>query len=205
MPLVLLVAIAQAVGLYVKLPPFEQQPRNPIGVPMPSTPRAVYLVPIGSVPETETTALVAHYRQKFGLPITALPAIEVAGGAYDEKRRQLVAERLIEALGRTPTASQDPQAILIGLTMQDMYIADRLDWSYAFSLRSGGRFAVISTSRMSGGEFTNEDRRMRRIQKMITKNLGVLYYRLPQSDDPGSVLFRNILGPDDLDRASEAF
>ena len=58
---------------------------------------------------------------------------------------------------------------------------------------------------MGDGVFTDSTRRMQRIQKMITKNLGILYYGLPQSDDPGSVLYKSILGPDDLDRASEDF
>lgn len=40
---------------------------------------------------------------------------------------------------------------------------------------------------------------------MVTKNVGSLYNRLPQSDDPRSVLYSDILGPSDLDRASEDF
>jgi len=31
------------------------------------------------------------------------------------------------------------------------------------------------------------------------------HYGLPVSDDPSSVLFKDILGPDDLDRVSEDF
>jgi len=46
---------------------------------------------------------------------------------------------------------------------------------------------------------------MRRVQKLVTKSIGLMYFGLPLSDDPGSVLYRNILGPRDLDRMSEEF
>ena len=45
---------------------------------------------------------------------------------------------------------------------------------------------------------------MRRLQKLVTKSIGLMYFGL-LSDDPGSVLYRNILGPRDLDRMSEEF
>jgi len=40
---------------------------------------------------------------------------------------------------------------------------------------------------------------------MVTKNIGIMYFGLPASDNPRSVLFRNILGVDDLDRMTEEF
>jgi hypothetical protein len=57
---------------------------------------------------------------------------------------------------------------------------------------------------MSAG-FADEALRMARLQKMITKNIGILFYLLPDSTDPRSVLYSNILGPDDLDRMTEEF
>ena len=46
---------------------------------------------------------------------------------------------------------------------------------------------------------------MRRLQKLVTKNIGLLYFGLPLSDDPGSVLYRDVGGQSDLDRMSEDF
>jgi hypothetical protein len=46
---------------------------------------------------------------------------------------------------------------------------------------------------------------MARLQKMITKDIGILFFQLPESADPRSVLYNNILGPDDLDRMTEEF
>jgi hypothetical protein len=35
--------------------------------------------------------------------------------------------------------------------------------------------------------------------KMLTKNIGIMYFRKEQSNDPKSVLYNNILSLDDLD------
>jgi hypothetical protein len=82
-----------------------------------------------------------------------------------------------------------------------MYIAAET-WDYAYGLRLQGHLAVVSTARL--GDLLGSDR-MRRLQKMVTKDIGILYFGLPQSDDPGSVLYRNVNGPGDLDRMSEDF
>ena len=75
-------------------------------------------------------------------------------------------------------------------------------WRYAFGLRAKDHLAVVSTARMS--EFFHS-REMRRLEKMVTRDIGILYFGLPLSDDPGSVLYRDIGGPDDLDNMSEDF
>ena len=40
---------------------------------------------------------------------------------------------------------------------------------------------------------------------MIVKNIGIMYFGLPASDNPRSALFRNVLGVDHLDRMTEEF
>jgi hypothetical protein len=40
---------------------------------------------------------------------------------------------------------------------------------------------------------------------MVTKNIGLLYFGLPVSGDPHSVLYGNVGGIDDLDRMGEDF
>jgi predicted Zn-dependent protease len=178
-------------------------PASPIGVPSPPADRAVYLAPFGDFPREEADALVAHYLAKFDLTIEVLPSMPVPAGAMDAGRDQLIAERLIDAIAANEVLLDDPDAVVIGLTNVDMYIAAR-DWNYAYGLRSRGTFAVVSSARMGDG-FANEARQHQRLRKMVTKNLGILYYGLAVSDDPRSVLYRDILGPQDLDYASEDF
>jgi hypothetical protein len=40
---------------------------------------------------------------------------------------------------------------------------------------------------------------------MVSKNVGILYYKLPQKSDRKSVMFGPILGIDDLDSIGEDF
>jgi hypothetical protein len=90
----------------------------------------------------------------------------------------------------------------------DMYIPS-FPWRYAFSYRRQDRLAVVSTARMDRGclgLFTaGKERRLARLRKMVGKNLGVLYFGLPLSDDPRSLLYANIGGPQELDVMSEIF
>jgi hypothetical protein len=39
----------------------------------------------------------------------------------------------------------------------------------------------------------------------MNRAIGTLYFNLPYSDDQRSVLFKDLSGPDDLDRMSEDF
>ena len=93
---------------------------------------------------------------------------------------------------------------------QDIYIkARRETWRYAFSLRSNeNSVAVVSYARMDPaylGNTPDEELLRSRLRKMVIKNIGIMYYGLPVSRDPRSVLYGNVLGLDDLDCMSEFF
>ena len=131
--------------------------------------------------------------------------------AVDERRGQAVADGLIDTVRRryAPLA-RDPGARVIGITQRDMYILSmQKQWTFAFSLRGKDRrFAVVSYARMDPVAFKqppNEELLRSRLRKMVMKNIGVMYYELPLSNDPRSVMYRNILGLDDLDRVTEQF
>ena len=181
----------------------EPGPASPIGVPRPPVARNVYLVAFGDFPREDVEALVAHYREKFDLTIMILPSIPIPDDAIDATRDQLIAERLLDALAASEVAASDPDAVVIALTDADIYIASQ-DWRYAYGMRSLGTLAVVSSARMADLR-ADPVRQMQRLRKMVTKNLGILYYGLDVSDDPRSVLYKDILGPDDLDYMSEDF
>jgi predicted Zn-dependent protease len=68
--------------------------------------------------------------------------------------------------------------------------------------------AVVSYARMDPaylGITPDEELLRSRLRKMIFKNIGMMYYSLPVSRDPRSVLYGNVLGLDDLDYMSEFF
>ena len=87
---------------------------------------------------------------------------------------------------------------MIGITAADLYNPEQA-WGYAFSNRRPPRFAVVSPARMDRGCLgivrVNDERRLLRLRKMIGKNIGVLYYQLPLSTNPRSLLYGSIGGP----------
>jgi predicted Zn-dependent protease len=199
-------AIVVVVVTFVAFVAFGVQsilPRSTTPVPDPPAGRSLYLAPIGEFPPTDAEALVAHYQQKFGISVGLLPSIPVPDDSFDPDRNQLIAERLIDSIAASYDVAADPGAVVIGLTNVDMYIAART-WQYAYSLRAADRFAIVSSARLDA-YFANDNKQMERLRKLVTKNIGVLFYDLPQSNDRRSVLYRDILGPLDLDRASEDF
>lgn len=168
----------------------------------------VSFVPVGEFPAASVEHLVAHYRGRYGLAIETLGAVPLEPAAVDLLRQQLVAEELIALVKRHhPRLAGDPEAILIGLTPYDMYIRE-YTWQFAFAWRQDGRFAVISSARMDPvnfGEPADAELLHGRLRKIVSKNIGMMHYRLPQSTDRNSVLYGPILSLDDLDSIGEDF
>jgi predicted Zn-dependent protease len=166
----------------------------------------IYFVPLGDFSPAKVEALVAYYRDKYGISAGTLPAVPLSPSAVDSERRQLVAEAVIELIkAANPDLVKDPKSILIGLTSEDMYIS-QYSWQFTFSWRQEERYAVVSDARMSiSSRGTPAGAAMNRLRKMVTKNIGILYYRLPQSDDPRSVLYKNVGGIQELDYMGEEF
>jgi predicted Zn-dependent protease len=166
----------------------------------------IYFVPIGDFPTSKAHDLVAYYRDKFNLAVKILPRVSLNASVRDADRQQLIAEEVIALMkDAQPDLVADPEAILIGLTVEDMYIAS-YDWQYTFSWRQDEKYAVVSNARMdTGATRYSEALIKKRLHKMVTKNIGILYYRLPASDNPASVLYKNINGVFELDRMGEEF
>jgi predicted Zn-dependent protease len=168
----------------------------------------LYFVPLGDFPAATLQELASFYRRKYGLNIQILPNVPLTQAAMNPERNQLIAEQAIEVMKQAnPKLVNDRQAILIGLTTEDMYIA-RYDWRFSFSYRDQGKYAVVSRGRMNlpvVKKPASPKLVLTRLRKMVTKNVGILYYRLPQSDNPRSVLYRNVGGIRELDYMGEDF
>ena len=168
----------------------------------------LYLLPLGDFPSDVVADLAAHYREKYNLEIETLPSVPLSETAVNRKRKQLIAEQTVAIMKQSnPQLANDPQAIVIGLTNQDMYVAGR-DWRFAFGWRDEGKYAVVSSARMHlpNGSWKITKRVIAaRLRKMVTKNVGILYYHLAPSDDPRSVLYRNVGGIRELDYMREDF
>jgi outer membrane lipoprotein-sorting protein/predicted Zn-dependent protease len=178
-------------------------PRAPLNV-------RVYFVPIGPLANVDMTYLVGYYKQRFGLTIQTLPAIVLDPRTFNPTRQQNQVEGLIALLERShPTLANDRRSILIGITEADVYTTSE-NWVFALGQRDKGRFAVVSSARMDLDHFDYGAPRdpvalHSRLTKMISREIGFLYYRLPLSPDLGSVVRSSIMGVDELDEIGEDF
>lgn len=190
MVLAVIAAAAAVVGAY-------QASLRPPHRTLPAPIANVLVVPIGAFPGDRLASLPGDYRDEYGLALTIADPIDLDPTAYDATRRQFAAQGLIRALAlRHPGGPDGP--IVIGVTESDLYIQG-VAWNWAFALRLEGRLAVISTARMPNTKYRS---RWSLFRKMLTRELGFLAWQLPPTDDPYDLLYRDILGADDLGRVS---
>lgn len=184
------------------------EPYTPIDVRTLRGDGGIRFVPLGAFPTSTLDTLAQHYQEKYGLRVDVAPPLRLPSAAFDTHRGQIVSDAVIGALAATYPQPADGRRTVIGFTVEDMYIP-AANWRYAISYRKAERYAVVSTARLDRGCLglvrASEERRMSRLRKMVTKNIGVLYYGLPLSNDPRSVLFGNIGGPQEFDRMCEEF
>lgn len=167
----------------------------------------ICLVPLGNVSGDLVGKLVDHYQDEYGLHVQVLDKESIPMELVDPERDQVGAVALIEHMENLfPEAYADPDAILIGLAPVDMYTEAR-DWRFAFWVSNiENNKSVVSSARMNPESFgleRDDDLLYSRVRKVITRIIGTLYFHLPESDDPRSVLYNNVLSLDDLDLMGE--
>ncbi len=203
------IAAAVAITILVAGHASDSPAAHPAAVPVLAQPgKRVHLVRLGPTDRLSLDDFPAFYRSELGLTVQMLQPLPLDPTAFNAVRRQYIAERLIESLRRQlPRLANDPNAIVIAVTEADMYIQN-FDWRYAFSLRMGGRFAVVSSARMQPPPNTPDGGAAlyhARARKMVSKNVAVLAYGRAPNDDPTSLLYANAMGPEDLDLMREDF
>lgn len=166
----------------------------------------IVLAPFGDFPGGVARDIADHFASKYRLDVVVAAPLALPREAWDASRGQVDSEVLLRTLERAyPPAGV--RTIVIGLTNQDMFNSG-MSWQYAFSNRLPPRFAVVSPVHMDRGclGFRADDATMLvRLRKMVGKNIGVLFFRLPLSDDPRSMMYRAIGGPQELDTMVEEF
>ncbi len=178
----------------------------PIARP-PSGNGRVVLVPFDDFPLQDAAALAEDLRHRFALTIEVDEPLTSPADAHDPARCQDNSEVLLGALEERHPRSPAP-AVAIGLTTADLY-SPRVGWLYTFSWRRKPHYAVVSPARMDRGCLgvvrATPQRRLTRLRRMVGKNIGMLHYRLPLSDDPRSLMYGNVRGPQELDAMRDDF
>jgi YD repeat-containing protein len=151
----------------------------------------VYLIPLGLVEGESLEWAPGYYKSKFGIDASVLPPLSPEAEIVDSERNQINAEACVNFLQRKyPQLARDPSAILIALTSSDIYIRS-YGWDYAQNFRSVGRFAVISSARihpLTLMQHLNHEWLNSRLEKLLTKNIAILYFDFPLTNDYTSVL-----------------
>jgi len=159
---------------------------------LPAVPaKKVYLIPVGLDDRESLDWVPAYYLAKFGIEAVLLPPVPVTEQLINSTRKQVDSEAAIEYVRKLhPELDADPSAILIAVTSKDIYIPS-FNWTYAENYRQGARFAVVSSARLHPPDFLarwNPEWLHSRLQKMLTKNIAMLYFDLPMSSDYTSLL-----------------
>lgn len=151
-------------------------------------------------------ALADTFRARLQLDTSVQEAHVPSGRARSAERGQLIGEVLAKEIEpRCRARGMTGTPYVIGVTGEDMSLQTQAAWRFAFSYRLRPCVAVVSYARMGVGAPPASDVWGARLRKMVAKNVGVLVYGLPQSKDPRSLMFDDILGVDELDFIEESF
>jgi len=179
---------------------------KPSTLKLPSVPaKKIYLVPLDFDPEQSLNWAPDYYKAKLGIEVEVLPAISISKDWEDQPDDQVTVAQLLQQLsGSHPEIANDPANTLIGVTSRDIssYNYGR---SYTENFRDNGRFAVVSCARFQPRSFLgrlNPEWLNSRLQKMLTKNIAILYFNLPLSSDYSSMLSGGALSCPEVDLMS---
>jgi Domain of unknown function (DUF6531) len=163
---------------------------------------ALYFIPMGRQ-VLSAQSLAEYYDKKFGINIHVLPPVPLDPSACLPARNQCVAEEMVLAAeGTYPQIAADPDAVLFILTDEDLY-SRMLRWNFTYSYRHQ-RFAVVSTHRMEPsfwGDPPGNGVMLANIHQILTDHIAQLYFHVPRSYDPTSVMYWPLTpngGRDDL-------
>lgn len=163
----------------------------------------VYLVQLGPhhMPY-HVVDMAAWLRETYALDTEILPALPLEPLAYDASRHRYIAEQVLEQMKRNrPDLAADRNAVIIGFTDEEMYAATEHQ-SDTFTLRSDNHLAIITAHDMEAFHIdallalpTPEARFINRLQRILLKDVAMLFWHLPRNNNPDSVLYY-YLNPD---------
>jgi YD repeat-containing protein len=162
----------------------------------------LYFIPMGRQ-AISAESLAKYYDKKFEINIAVLQPVPLDPSACLPERKQCVAEEMVLAAKRAyPKIAADPDAVLFILTDEDLY-SRMLGWDFTYSYHHP-RFAVVSTHRMAPsfwGDPPSDDVMLANTHQLLTDHIAEIYFHVPRSFDPTSVMFWPLTpngGRDDL-------
>ncbi len=162
----------------------------------------VYLVPMGNVRREDVRALADEVGLRYHVPASTLPQVALPLWTLDAQDGELNGDQLIRVLQLAyPTRGQ---AAVIGITDYDMF-STSLGIHGLFSLRNPVPYGVVSSSTLGASLFDRfrGQGRHERVRKLVARNIGFLYFHLPESADHHSLLRSSMSSVHDIDALHE--
>lgn len=167
----------------------------------------VYIVPFGEVQGLGLDELPQFYRSRHGISVQLLDPIPLEPKARNTARNQLIFDELVQLMhARLPQLAKDKSAFLIGVTDEDMYIRS-VNWNFAYTAYDPPKRAgLVSSARFIPYPLAGNENLLRaRIRKMVSRTMGFVVFELPRSNDPSSVMYRDLYGSASADLMSDSF
>lgn len=182
-------------------------PANPVDANSLAGSGRLFFVPMDGYSSERAREMAEYFRKQFGIRIRVEPELLTGGDAYNAARGQMNAGAILTTL-EAKYPDSGARTVVIGLTDAEMYIPDSSSRSVP-GYRRNYRVAVVSAARMDRGCLgllpVSDSRQAVRMRKLVGRNIGVMYYRLPFNRDPRSLLYAYVEGPHELDTMSDVF
>ena len=167
----------------------------------------IFIVPLGTVQGLGLDELPKFYQERYGMSVKLVEPIPLEPKTLNPARRQRIVEEMVQLMRRRlPQLAKDKSAFLIGVTDDDMYFRD-FNWRFTYTAyEPGERAGVVSSRRFIPHPLAGNETLLRaRVRKMITRTIGFVVFKLPRTDDPSSVMYRELYGSASADLMSDSF
>jgi predicted Zn-dependent protease len=168
----------------------------------------VYLVPFDGFPAFSAPRIAMFLSQDLGIVVKATGCKPMPEGTYDAERKQHVAGRFYEPLfeySKKLREDCNTKAVFIGIIADDMYM-EEANWNFCFCLNFINGISIVATDRLvpygvldraTAAKIYGE-----RLTKLLKREIGIQYLRLPRSSNPNSLLFSPLMSLDEVDQMS---
>jgi hypothetical protein len=205
-----MLAVIAIVGIVAESPPPEDGRLRtaqvaPQAAPLIVESDGVWLVRVGNMERVPLRRVATQLTHRYHVSVGVLPAIDplpksvVDHVGYND---ELDGDGLLSLVETTYGARG--RATIIGVT--DFRMHGRDSSRSPFMLRAYPHYAVISTAELGAGVFDRlrGHTRYERTRKLVGRSVGFLYFRMPVSSDPHSLVRSEMSGTDDIDALREA-
>ena len=144
---------------------------------------------------------------RYGVPTTVLRRMRSEVPTLDGDRHQLDGIAVIKQIRRSSPVWTS-RAVVIAVTHADLFSSEAPGDRFSFGVRANAGYAVISTARLDPrnyGQAADPALLERRLEKMILRYLGELYFGLPRNGNEKSLLRAAIRSLDDVDEMTRDF